>query len=130
MRSVAAIVDPTGVPARIAIRIPAAVPNAPMTAEKIETLLKSKNICIAVTAGKITNAEIKREPTSSIARTTVTAMIPARKLQSRNPRASCFSKFFIKGNPENLPVIHQINHHHDSRKQSTDHNLPGSQRKN
>ena len=48
------------------------------TAAPINTALKLLNNCITDNAGKITSAEINKEPTRFIASTTITAMITAK----------------------------------------------------
>lgn len=70
----ATIVEPTGVPAKMAIRIPKTAQTTEIIAEQIVTDLKLLNILIAEIDGKITNAEIKSEPTRFIARTIITAI--------------------------------------------------------
>ena len=75
--STATMVDPTGVPARMDIRIPV---NAQMTesmAEHMVTDRKLLNRRMADSAGKITRAEISREPTRFMASTMITAMMTA-----------------------------------------------------
>ena len=75
--STATIVLPTGVPAIIEIRRPATEQTTEIIAEQIVTDLKLLKILIALRAGKITRAEIKREPTRFIARTIIIAIIIA-----------------------------------------------------
>ena len=78
------IVEPTGVPATIATRIPRTAQNTEKIAAKIVTDLKLLNRSIEETAGKIISAEIRRVPTRFIARTMITATITAmKKLYSR-----------------------------------------------
>lgn len=72
--SAATIVEPTGVPARIAINIPKTAQITEIIAEQIVTDLKLLKTRIAEIAGKITKAEINREPTRFIARTIMTAI--------------------------------------------------------
>ena len=56
------MVEPTGVPARIEIRIPPAALTTDITAALMVTERKDLNNRIAESAGKITSAEIRREP--------------------------------------------------------------------
>lgn len=79
--SMATIVEPTGVLIRIEIIIPSAAHKTENTAEQIITDLKFLNTLIAESAGKITSADIRSEPTRFIARTIITAITTAiRKL--------------------------------------------------
>jgi hypothetical protein len=79
--SVATMVDPTGVPISIEIIIPKNAHTTDNIAEKIVTLLNVLNILMDESAGKITSADIRSEPTRFIASTMMTAMITAiRKL--------------------------------------------------
>ena len=71
------MVEPTGVPARMEIRIPSSAHIIEDTAEKIVTLLKFLRMLIAESAGKMTKADIKSEPTKFIARTMITAITVA-----------------------------------------------------
>ena len=73
------MVEPTGVPERMATMIPNAAQNTENTAEQMVTLRKLLNTRIADNAGKMTNAEIKSEPTRFMASTMITAMITAMK---------------------------------------------------
>lgn len=75
--SIATIVEPTGVPARIEIIMPTNVQITDKQTEHITTERKLLNILMAESAGKIISAEIKSEPTRFIARTTITAIIIA-----------------------------------------------------
>ena len=75
----ATIVDPTGVPARMEIIIPKKAQTTDKTAEHIVTDLKFLNTLIDDKAGKITRAEMRRDPTRFIAKTIMTAMITAIK---------------------------------------------------
>ena len=75
--SAATTVEPTGVPASIEKSIPAAAQKTEISAEKITTGRKLLNSLIADRAGKITNADISREPTKFIASTIITAVITA-----------------------------------------------------
>ena len=59
----ATMVDPTGVPARIAMTIPVKEHTTERTAEQMVTCRKLRNIRIAERAGKMTRAEIRSEPT-------------------------------------------------------------------
>ena len=76
-RSAATIVLPTGVPARMEIKRPATEQITEIAAEQIVTDLKLLKILMALRAGKITKAEIKREPTRFIARTIIIAIMIA-----------------------------------------------------
>lgn len=76
-RLTATIVEPTGVPARIEIKSPETEQTTDITEEQIVTVLKLLNNRIALNAGKITRAEIKREPTRFIASTMMIAIIMA-----------------------------------------------------
>ena len=79
--SIATMVEPTGVPARIDSKIPKKAQKTDIIAEQMVTLRKLLKIRIADNAGKITRAEIKSDPTRFMARTMITAMITAiRKL--------------------------------------------------
>ena len=64
-------------PAKTETRIPIAAQVTDNTAAHIVTLRKFLKIHIAETAGKMTSAEINREPTRFIASTITTAMIIA-----------------------------------------------------
>ncbi len=75
--STATMVEPTGVPARIEMMMPAAAQITERTAEKTVTPLKLPKSRIADSAGKMTRAEISREPTRFIARTMMTAITTA-----------------------------------------------------
>ena len=82
--SVTTIVEPTGVPRRMDRMIPKKAQHTEMTAEQIVTDLKLLNILIAESAGNITSADTRSEPTRFIARTIITAMIVAiRKFRSQ-----------------------------------------------
>ena len=76
-KSVATIVLPTGVPAKIETKSPKTEHATETAAEQIVTDLKLLNTRIAERAGKITSAEIKREPTRFIASTIIIAIIIA-----------------------------------------------------
>ena len=71
------MVEPTGVPARIEIRIPPAALTTDITAALMVTERKDLNSRMAESAGKITSAEIRREPTRFIANTMITAITTA-----------------------------------------------------
>ena len=71
------MVEPTGVPARMAMRIPKAAQTVDSTAEHMVTERKLLKTLMAERAGKITRAEIKRDPTRFIARTITTATVTA-----------------------------------------------------
>lgn len=75
--SAATMVEPTGVPARIEIRIPTRAHTTESTAENTVTFLKLWHRRIAESAGKITRADIKREPTRFMERTMITAVMTA-----------------------------------------------------
>ena len=75
--STATIVLPTGVSPIIDIKSPATEQKTEITAEQTVTDLKLLKILMALSAGKITSAEIKSEPTRFIARTIIIAMIMA-----------------------------------------------------
>ena len=76
-KSATTIVDPTGVPAKIEINKPITEQITEIQAEQIVTDLKLLNMRIALKAGKITNAEINKEPTKFIAKTMIIAIITA-----------------------------------------------------
>lgn len=69
--------EPTGVPANMAIRIPIAVQNTENITEQITTALKLLNIRMADKAGNIISAVVKSEPTKFIAKTITSAVIIA-----------------------------------------------------
>lgn len=71
------MVAPTGVPATMDIKIPAAEVQTARIPEHIVTLRKLLNILIAETAGKTTKADISNDPTRFIATTITTAMTTA-----------------------------------------------------
>ena len=75
--SMATIVEPTGVPARIATRIPTSEQMTEMIAAATVTEKKLLNTRIAESAGNTTNAETSNAPTRFIARTMMTAMMMA-----------------------------------------------------
>lgn len=75
--STATMVEPTGVPAKMEARIPKTAQNTENIAENTMTDLKLLNNRIEESAGKIINADIKREPTRFIANTIITAMTTA-----------------------------------------------------
>ena len=77
--STTTIVEPTGVPTRMETRIPVNEQNTDNVAEQTVTVLKLLKILIADNAGKITKAEISREPTRFIASTIITATMTANK---------------------------------------------------
>ena len=72
------MVAPTGVPARMDVRIPAVAQNTEKTAAKMVTVRKLLNSRMAAIAGKITRAEISKEPTRFMAITITTAVTTAR----------------------------------------------------
>ena len=71
------MVEPTGVPARMDARMPSSAQKTERTAAQMVTLRKLLNIRMADSAGKITSAEISREPTRFIASTMMTATTTA-----------------------------------------------------
>ena len=73
------IVGPTGVEKIIAEKIPTRAQVTDITVANITTLLNVLIIRIAESAGKITRAEIRSEPTRFIARTIMIAVITAIK---------------------------------------------------
>ena len=73
----ATIVEPTGVPHKIEMSNPNVAQITEKAAEQIITDLKLLKMRIAEIAGKITNAEINREPTRFMARTIINAVIIA-----------------------------------------------------
>ena len=75
--SATTIVEPTGVENSMETTIPTNEQHTEIMAEYITTPLKFLITLIAESAGKITNAEIKREPTKFIAKTIITAVIIA-----------------------------------------------------
>lgn len=75
--STATMVTPTGVEPKIEIIIPIKVQRTDKIAEQMITPLKLKIILIEDKAGKITSADIKREPTKFIANTIIIAVITA-----------------------------------------------------
>lgn len=75
--STATMVEPTGVPARTEATMPTKAQLTDNTAEQMVTARKFLHRRIAERAGKITSAEISREPTRFIASTMMTAMTMA-----------------------------------------------------
>ena len=75
--STATIVEPTGVPVRMDISMPAREDTTDRIAESIVTCLKLRKILIADRAGKITSADMSNDPTRFIASTMITAMMTA-----------------------------------------------------
>ena len=73
----ATMVEPTGVPARIEISIPVTAQITDRITEKIVTDLKLLKMRMEDIAGKITRAEIIKEPTRFIAMTITTATMTA-----------------------------------------------------
>jgi phage-related minor tail protein len=74
----ATMVEPTGVSARIEMRMPDAAQRMAMRTEQIVTLLKVLKRRIADRAGKMTRAEIRSVPTKLMAKTIMTAIVTAR----------------------------------------------------
>ena len=88
--SAATIVEPTGVPPRMAVSMPINAHATERTAAQMVTLKKLRQTRMAANAGKTMSAEISREPTRFIASTMMTATTTARnRLQSpvRTPPA-------------------------------------------
>lgn len=75
----ATMVAPTGVAAKMEIKIPTTAQNTAITAEDKITDKKLLKILMEETAGKIINADINKEPTSFIASTIIVAVITAIK---------------------------------------------------
>ena len=75
--SVTTIVDPTGVPSRSESTIPSSAHTTEMTAEQIVTERKLLKIRIAESAGKMTSADTRSDPTRFIASTIITAITVA-----------------------------------------------------
>jgi hypothetical protein len=75
--STATIVEPTGVPAIMEIRIPVRAQHTESTAEQMVTERKLLNTRMADIAGKMMRAEINRDPTRFMASTIMTAMTTA-----------------------------------------------------
>lgn len=73
----ATMVEPTGVPARIEINMPASEHTTAKTAAQTVTPKKLLNMRIAESAGKIIRAETSSDPTSFIASTIITAAATA-----------------------------------------------------
>ena len=73
----ATMVAPTGVAAKIEIKIPTTAQNTAITAEDIITDKKLLKIRMEEIAGKIINADISKEPTNFIASTIMVAVITA-----------------------------------------------------
>ncbi len=71
------MVEPTGVPARMEIRMPAAAPVTETAAEQRVTARKLLNRRMADSAGNTMRAEMSSEPTRFMARTMMTAMTTA-----------------------------------------------------
>ena len=71
------IVGPTGVENIIAERIPRRAQATEITVDVTTTRLKVLATRIAESAGKITSAEIRSEPTRFMARTIITAVMTA-----------------------------------------------------
>jgi len=67
------IVGPIGVSAKSDIKIPKTAQSTDVTAEQTTTERKLLKTLIAESAGKITRADIRSEPTKFIARTIITA---------------------------------------------------------
>ena len=78
-KSAATIVLPTGVPATMETKRPATEQTTLRTPEQIVTDKKLLKSLIALRAGKIISALIKRLPTKFIAKTMMTAIMTASK---------------------------------------------------
>ena len=71
------MVEPTGVPSRIARRSPIDAQKSDIITEQTITLLKLLNTLIAESAGNIISADIRSEPTKFMANTMMTAITTA-----------------------------------------------------
>ena len=71
------MVGPTGVENIIADKIPMSAQDTEISVERITTLLKVLATLIEESAGNITSADIRSEPTRFIASTIITAVITA-----------------------------------------------------
>ena len=101
--SVTTIVEPTGVPHRIERIIPKSAQNTERHAEKMVTERKLLNILMAESAGKITRADTRSEPTRFIARTMITAMTVAMRRFKRFVFVpTAFAKFSSNVTAKNL----------------------------
>ena len=76
-RSTITMVAPTGVEARIEMKIPKVAHTTEITAEQRITLLKLRNTLMADSAGNIIRAEVSSAPTRFIASTIITAVTTA-----------------------------------------------------
>lgn len=95
--STATMVEPTGVPARIDMMMPQNAQITERVAEKMVTALKLPNSRIAESAGKITSADIRSDPTRFMASTMITAITTAiRVLYLSAPTPVAFEKFSSK----------------------------------
>ncbi len=91
------IVDPTGVPYRMDTRMPINVQTTEKTAEQIVTDRKLLNTRIAANAGKMISADTKREPTSFMETTMITAIMTAmNKFIALVCAPAAFAKFSSK----------------------------------
>ena len=75
--SAATIVEPTGVPARMAMMIPVREQTTEITAAATVTVKKLLKTRMAESAGNTTSAETSNAPTRFIARTIIAAMMMA-----------------------------------------------------
>lgn len=75
--STATMVEPTGVPARMEIRMPSVAQQTERTAAQIVTARKFLQTRMADSAGKTTRADMSSEPTRFIASTITTAIVMA-----------------------------------------------------
>ena len=71
------IVGPTGVEKIIAVKIPTIAQTTETIVERITTRLNVRQTRIEESAGKITSAEMRSEPTRFIARTIIIAVTTA-----------------------------------------------------
>ena len=76
-RSTITMVAPTGVDARMEMKIPRVAHTTEMTAEQMMTLLKLRNTLIADNAGKMISADVSSAPTRFMASTMMTAVTTA-----------------------------------------------------
>lgn len=77
IRFTATMVEPTGVPARIEIIIPVNALQVERIAAQTVTERNDLHTLMADSAGKMTSAEIRREPTKFMASTMMTAIMVA-----------------------------------------------------
>ena len=102
-KSIATIVEHTGVPARIESNMPKIAHSTEMIAEHIVTRLKLLHRCIAESAGNMTSADIRSEPTRFIASTMITAITIAKsRLYASVFMPVAFAKFSSNVTANNL----------------------------